>query len=60
MYPIVVGHETVGTVIRVGSKVTEFKTGDVVGVGANSWSCGECHAYERDLEQHCVSRSSAP
>jgi alcohol dehydrogenase (NADP+) len=36
MYPIVVGHEIVGTVVRVGSKVTEFRVGDIVGVGANA------------------------
>lgn len=33
MYPIVVGREVVGTVIRAGSKLSEFKAGDVVGRG---------------------------
>lgn len=57
MYPIVVGHEIVGKVVRVGDKVTEFRAGDTVGVGANSGSCGECRACNRDLEQYCVSKS---
>ena len=54
MYPIVVGHEIVGKVVGVGSKVSLVKVGDVVGVGANSWSCGQCRACKRDLEQYCV------
>ena len=54
MYPIVVGHEIVGKAVRVGSRVSLVKVGDTVGVGANSWSCGECRACKRDLEQYCV------
>ena len=30
MYPIMLGHEAVGEVIEVGSKVTSYKVGDVV------------------------------
>ncbi|KAH9851436.1 GroES-like protein [Lenzites betulinus] len=37
--PLVVGHEIVGTVTRVGDKVTEFKVGDRAGVGAQRGSC---------------------
>src|SRR4051794_5496316 len=32
-YPIVPGHEIVGRVAKVGSAVTKFKPGDLVGVG---------------------------
>ncbi|KAL0384261.1 UNVERIFIED_CONTAM: Cinnamyl alcohol dehydrogenase 1 [Sesamum radiatum] len=32
-YPMVPGHEVVGEVIEVGSGVTKFRAGDVVGVG---------------------------
>jgi len=32
-YPCVPGHEIVGRVTTVGSAVTKFKTGDLVGVG---------------------------
>lgn len=58
MYSIVVGHEIVGTIVRVGSKVSEFEVGDMVGVGANAWSCGECRSCKKDLEQYCVSTNS--
>ncbi|MEH2339496.1 alcohol dehydrogenase catalytic domain-containing protein [Nostoc sp.] len=33
VYPIVPGHEIVGRVTQVGSAVTQFKPGDLVGVG---------------------------
>lgn len=33
MLPVIPGHEIVGKVVRVGSKVKEFKLGDRVGVG---------------------------
>ncbi|CAG7561237.1 unnamed protein product [Fusarium equiseti] len=43
-YPIVVGHEIVGKVTRVGSEaVGDIKVGDIVGVGAQSDAC-----FERD------------
>lgn len=32
--PLISGHEVVGECVRVGSKVSEFKVGDRVGVGA--------------------------
>ena len=39
-YPVCVGHEIVGTIVRVGSKVEGgLKRGDRVGVGAQSLSC---------------------
>ena len=30
MYPVMLGHEAVGRVIEIGSKVTSFKVGDIV------------------------------
>lgn len=53
MFPMVPGHEIVGKVSRVGSKVSKFKTGDLVGVGCMVDSCGKCSSCERDLEQYC-------
>lgn len=45
-YPVCVGHEIVGNVVRVGSKVKDIKIGDRVGVGPHCWSCenqkGDC------------------
>lgn len=42
-YPAVIGHEFVGTVIEVGSKVTHVKCGDYV-VSDIVNSCGHCYA----------------
>ncbi|WP_035336981.1 NAD(P)-dependent alcohol dehydrogenase [Dokdonia sp. PRO95] len=53
MYPVVPGHEIVGEVIEVGSEVTGFKKGDVVGVGCLVDSCQECSSCKSDLEQFC-------
>lgn len=52
-YPIVPGHEIVGRVKSVGSKVTKFKTDDLVGVGCMVDSCQTCNACKEDLEQFC-------
>lgn len=52
-YPIVPGHEIIGRVIRVGSDVSRFKAGEVVGVGCLVDSCRHCSSCERDLEQYC-------
>lgn len=53
IYPMVPGHEIVGKVAEVGSKVTKFKIGDSVGVGCMVDSCKTCHACENHLEQFC-------
>ncbi|KAJ2109895.1 hypothetical protein IW146_006149 [Coemansia sp. RSA 922] len=55
MFPAIVGHEIVGKVITKGSKVTEFKEGDLVGVGAQVYGClqGDCNACSHDLDPHC-------
>lgn len=52
-YPCVPGHEIIGEVTRVGSEVTNFKAGDLVGVGVVVNSCGTCDACKRDMEQYC-------
>lgn len=52
-YPCVPGHEIVGVVTRVGSKVTKFKLGDRVAVGCMVNSCGECDACKRGFENSC-------
>ncbi len=52
-YPVVPGHEIVGTVTRVGENVTRFKAGDTVGVGCFVDSCGHCNNCKEDLEQYC-------
>lgn len=52
-FPLVVGHEIVGKVTRVGSQVKEFKVGDRAGVGAQVASCYECRACKSDNENYC-------
>ncbi|ORX34173.1 putative zinc-type alcohol dehydrogenase [Kockovaella imperatae] len=51
---VVSGHEVVGKVVEVGDKVTEFKVGDRVGVGAQVSSCKECKACKNDNETYCM------
>ena len=53
VYPIVPGHEIVGTVKSVGSKVSKFKEGQLVGVGCMVDSCGSCSSCKENLEQFC-------
>lgn len=52
-YPLVPGHEIVGTVTRVGSGVTDFTAGERVGVGCMVDSCRECESCLDGLEQYC-------
>lgn len=52
-YPMVPGHEMVGTVSHVGSAVAAFKVGDRVGVGCVVDSCRECQACRAGDEQYC-------
>jgi uncharacterized zinc-type alcohol dehydrogenase-like protein len=52
-YPLVPGHEIVGTVSRTGSNVTGFTVGDRVGVGCMVDSCRECESCLDGLEQYC-------
>lgn len=53
VWPLVPGHEIVGTVSRVGSAVTDFAAGDRVGVGCMVDSCRECESCLDGLEQYC-------
>ena len=53
IYPLVPGHEIVGTVTATGDEVTAFQPGDRVGVGCLVDSCRECPACEEGLEQYC-------
>ena len=53
-YPVVPGHEIVGRVTEVGSAVSGFKPGDVVGVGCMVDSCRHCDPCQEGLEQYCL------
>jgi len=52
-YPFVPGHEIIGRVSVVGDKVTQFKAGDLVGVGCLVDSCRSCNSCKEGLEQYC-------
>jgi uncharacterized zinc-type alcohol dehydrogenase-like protein len=52
-YPCVPGHEIVGRVTRVGTRVARFKPGDLAAVGCMVGSCGECGSCRAGLEQYC-------
>lgn len=54
IFPMVPGHEIVGRVTAVGSKVSKFKTGELIGVGVFIDSCRNCTSCEVGLEQYCV------
>ncbi|MDP3089339.1 MAG: NAD(P)-dependent alcohol dehydrogenase [Nitrospira sp.] len=53
IFPMVPGHEIVGTVARVGKEVKTFKTGDRAGVGCFVDSCRSCPSCREGLEQYC-------
>lgn len=53
-YPVVPGHEIIGKVRQVGTQVSKFKIGDMVGVGCMVDSCQHCVACDRSLEQYCA------
>lgn len=53
LYPSVPGHEIVGRVVSVGNKVSNFKPGDLAGVGCMVDSCGHCHSCDEGEEQYC-------
>jgi alcohol dehydrogenase (NADP+) len=53
IYPIVPGHEIVGRVTQVGSAVTKYKSGDLVGVGCMVDSDGTCPQCKDGFEQFC-------
>ena len=52
-YPMVPGHEIVGTVSKIGSEVTKFKVGDIAGIGCFVDSCRECENCKAGHEQGC-------
>ena len=54
IFPMVPGHEIVGTVVRVGNGAGKWKVGDIVGVGCFVDSCRECEACREGEEQYCA------
>jgi uncharacterized zinc-type alcohol dehydrogenase-like protein len=54
VFPCVPGHEIVGRVTKVGTDVTKFKTGDIVGVGCLVDSDHTCPCCQAHVEQFCA------
>ena len=54
LFPMVPGHEIVGKVIAVGTNVSKFAVGAVVGVGVFVDSCRKCENCLAGVEQYCL------
>ena len=54
LFPMVPGHEIAGTVTKVGSAVTKFKVGDLIGVGVFVDSCRDWENCKSGLQQYCL------
>lgn len=52
-YPMVPGHEIVGSVEEIGREVTGFVRGDRVGIGYQQEACFECEFCKGGNEQFC-------
>jgi uncharacterized zinc-type alcohol dehydrogenase-like protein len=53
-YPLVPGHEVIGTVAVLGAEVRGLALGQRVGVGWQRGSCGECEYCRRGRETFCA------
>ncbi len=51
--PVIIGHEIVGKVDKLGRGAKRFKIGDRVGISWLNWTCGECKFCRRGEENFC-------
>ncbi len=51
--PLILGHEIVGKVEKIGNSVTQFKPGDFVGVPWLGYTCGKCFYCLNKQENLC-------
>ena len=58
-YPIVPGHEIVGTVRSIGPDVKDLRLGQRVAVGCFVGSCQHCSSCHADMEQYCLNGFTA-
>ncbi|KAL8665673.1 MAG: hypothetical protein Q9168_007641 [Polycauliona sp. 1 TL-2023] len=59
LYPCLVGHEIIGTAVRIGSHARPgIKIGDRVGVGPQGYTCRQktCHPCSTHQENYCPRR----
>ena len=63
-YPVVPGHEIVGTVTEIGADVTKHAVGDIVAVGCMVDSCMECdqclEGWEVFCRKGCIQTYNSP
>lgn len=52
--PLIPGHQVVGTVVQLGSKVSEIKEGDRVGIAWLQGTCGQCEFCASGRENLCL------
>ncbi|MBX3332784.1 MAG: zinc-dependent alcohol dehydrogenase family protein [Nitrospira sp.] len=52
--PLIPGHQAVGTVVQVGSEVSEIKEGDRVGIAWLQGTCGQCEFCTSGRENLCL------
>lgn len=52
-FPIVPGHEVLGKVIEIGAHVSNYKVGDIIGVGCFVDSCRTCNPCKEGEENFC-------
>lgn len=52
-FPVVPGHEIIGSVTKVGKDVKLHKVGDRVGVGAQADACWKCPPCAKGYENYC-------
>ncbi len=54
-YPLVAGHEVIGTVAATGSNVRNLEKGLTVGLGWHSGYCGDCYSCKTGDQNLCMS-----
>jgi propanol-preferring alcohol dehydrogenase len=54
VFPILPGHQVVGTVAARGANTGRFRIGERVGVGWIQWACGDCDACRAGNENLCT------
>jgi propanol-preferring alcohol dehydrogenase len=53
LVPVVLGHEGIGRIERIGEGVTSWHPGDRVGVTFLAWTCGDCEWCHTGRERYC-------
>jgi propanol-preferring alcohol dehydrogenase len=53
-FPIILGHQVIGRIVKVGSQVRTFKLDERVGVAWIFWACGKCELCLKGNENVCT------